>query len=307
MLPSLIGLDGESICAPPLGLPWPQVTPPGFSEAQTHVLQFIRFGLLAPLEADSSAGAPYGVDAVSDSYSKNAILTISLTSPEAAVSTPMRGGNGASNATQQRSVIRDIVSLRLKQTESNHNLLHGLKASVVACGRTKVCSQMEHWLYPKSFRVRHHLHSSPSVQFLDNTYLTEPSQTAMKVPVTIVTLHGIMAWTSTSGQGGAHSADQTTIQRNFTRVLSVMQAEAGRWLIANDMVSLYPLLHAAPTSSKGGSEAIDTDPLKSVIFSSTPAAIAHGQSLSVAGRTSQLKLLWRSASALEVTPSLSPY
>ncbi|KAG8344267.1 hypothetical protein ERJ75_000323900 [Trypanosoma vivax] len=246
LLPFLLGLDGESIMVPPLSLPWPLFTPVGYTDAQQHVLQFVQCALLNPLEADSSSGTPCGVDATSDLYAVNAVLTISLSSPEAAVSTPMRSAESNLAATQKRNAIREVVSLRLKQTESNHNLLHGVKSTVVACGRTKVCAQMEHWLYPKCFKVSHHLHSAASVTFLDNTYQTCPTSAVMKVPVTVVTIHGVMSWTNTTAQG--HSAsDPMVIRRNFSRVLTVLQNEAGRWLITNDMVSLYP----APSEAGG--------------------------------------------------------
>lgn len=261
LMPSLIGLDGESICVPPLSLPWPQFSPTGYSEAQKHVLQFIQCGLLNPLEGDGASGVAHGVDAVSDLYAANAVLTLSLSSPEVAVSTPMRTMNGAAGVPQQRNVIRDIVSLRLKQTESNHNLLHGVKSTVVALGRTKVCSQMEHWLYPKTFRVHHYLHSSASTVFLDNSYLTGPSPTAMKVPVTIVTLHGTMTWNNTGVPGDATTIGPMTIRRNFTRVLSVTQGDAGRWLITNDMVSLYLTPSGSSASSKSGNGVPETTQL----------------------------------------------
>ncbi|RNF03082.1 nuclear RNA export factor 1/2 [Trypanosoma rangeli] len=237
-LPFLLGLDGEGIAVPPLLLPWPRFATSEYTDAQRHVLQFVQCSLLNPLEAGEVERVSQGVDAVSDIYAQKAILTISLSSPEAAVSSPARSVNGFSLASTQRNVIREIVGLRLKQTESNHNLLHGVKSSVVACGRTKVCSQLEHWLYPKNFAVQHFVHSSASASFLDNTYLSGPAPVAMKVPVTVVTLHGVMTWTHLSPQS-QNNSDRVVIYRNFTRVLTVQQNEAGRWLVTNDMVSLY--------------------------------------------------------------------
>ncbi|ESL08581.1 hypothetical protein TRSC58_03713 [Trypanosoma rangeli SC58] len=237
-LPFLLGLDGEGIAVPPLLLPWPRFSTSEYTDAQRHVLQFVQCSLLNPLEASEVERVSQGVDAVSDVYAQKAILSISLSSPEAAVSSPARSVNGFSLASTQRNVIREIVGLRLKQTESNHNLLHGVKSSVVACGRTKVCSQLEHWLYPKNFAVQHFVHSSASASFLDNTYLSGPAPVAMKVPVTVVTLHGVMTWTHLSSQS-PNNSDRVVIYRNFTRVLTVQQNEAGRWLVTNDMVSLY--------------------------------------------------------------------
>ncbi|KAF8298979.1 hypothetical protein TcYC6_0072910 [Trypanosoma cruzi] len=250
-MPFLLGLDGEAIMAPPLSLPWPRFTNSDYTDAQQHVLQFVQCSLLNPLQAGDAAGVPQGVDAVSDFYAQKAILSISLSSPEAAVSTPARTVKSSPVGGTQRNVVREIVSFRLKQTESNHNLLHGVKSSVVACGRTKVCSQLEHWLYPKNFLVEHFVHSSASASFLDNTYLSGPSPAMMKVPVTVVTLHGVMAWTHLSPQNQS-SNDRVVIYRNFSRVISVQQNDAGRWLITNDMVSLYPFPGDAASPSKKG-------------------------------------------------------
>ncbi|RNF17964.1 nuclear RNA export factor 1/2 [Trypanosoma conorhini] len=255
-MPFLLGLDGEAITVPPLLLPWPRFTTSAeYTEAQRHVLQFVQCSLLNPLEAGEAAGVARGVDAVSDVYAQNATFTISLSSPEAAVSSPARTVNGASLAATQRNVIREIVGLRLKQTESNHNLLHGVKSSVVASGRTKVCSQLEHWLYPKNFAVQHFVHGSAGASFLDNTYLSGAAPVGMKVPVTVVTLHGMMAWTHLGPQSQTNS-DRVVMYRNFTRVLTVQQNEAGRWLVTNDMVSLYPFSgKTAGASNKAGANA----------------------------------------------------
>ncbi|KEG11885.1 nuclear RNA export factor 1/2 [Trypanosoma grayi] len=241
MIPFLLGLDGESMMAPPLALPWPQFVGSQYSDAQRHVLQFVECALLKPLEMDETSEeiVRRGVDAVSDIYAPNSILTISLPSQEAAVSLPAKTTSGKPVTSQQRNVIREIVGLRLRQTESNHNLMQGIKSSVVACGRTKVCLQLEHWLYPKNYDVKHLIHSSASASFLDNTYLDGPSTVAMKTPVTVVTIHGVMVW-SYNNPENPRSLDRVVIQRNFSRVITVSQSEAGRWLITNDMVSLYP-------------------------------------------------------------------
>ncbi|ORC91771.1 nuclear RNA export factor 1/2 [Trypanosoma theileri] len=272
VLPFLLGLDGESIVAPPLSLPWPQFVDAGYNDAQRHVLQFIQCSLLNPLESDGTPEVPRGVDVVSSVYAPNAVLSISLSSPESAVSSPARKmESGTQQLNQQRNIIREIVGLRLKQTECNHNLLHGVKSNVMACGRTKVCSQLEHWLYPKCFNVQHFLHGSASASFLDNTYLYGASPVAMKVPVTVVTLHGVMIWTYRSQQNNSNN-DLPSIRRNFSRVLTVSQSEAGRWLITNDMVSLYPFTGLSGDSQKKGSvsngDSINTDLSESrILFS----------------------------------------
>lgn len=253
-MPFLLGLDGDAIVAPPLFLPWPRFAGAQYTDAQRHVLQFVQCSLLSPLEGELAAAGTRGVDAVSDVYAQNALLTISLSSPAAAVGSLSRTAGGTLTAASHGAAVREISAFRLKQMGSNHNLLHGVKSSVVACGRTKVCSQLEHWLYPRNFAVQHFVHSTASASFMDNSYLTGPSPVAMKVPVTVVTLHGIMTWTYPNSQTSSNQKP-VVIQRNFSRVLSVLQSEAGRWLIANDMVSLYPFAGDATETitNNGGS------------------------------------------------------
>lgn len=254
-LPGLMGLDGKGLVAPPLLLPWPRFMDPSavkeregdlaYDAAQRNVLQFIQSTLLNPLEAEPAPGVTTGVDAVSDVYSLHATLTLCMSSNDAAVNSPARTAGGSSVATQ-RDVIREIVGFRLRQTESNHNVLLGVKSTQVAVGRTRVCAQLEHWLYPRSFIVGHYIHSSPDVAILDNNGFGPNAVVGMKQPLSVVTLHGVMIWryrTVGSNSDTAAAAllrDAVVIKRNFSRVLTVTTTEAGRWQIVNDMVSLYP-------------------------------------------------------------------
>ncbi|KAG5475404.1 hypothetical protein LSCM1_03517 [Leishmania martiniquensis] len=263
-VPWLQGLDGESMEAPPLELPWPlffdhghtlgdvvsaaddlSSTVRGYDSAQKALLHFIQSALLDPLEREPATGLLTGVDAVSDAYALNATFTFSLVSNEAAVSTPSRTAGGCAASTQ-RDVVREIVGFRMRQTESNHNVLLGLKSTTVAIGRTSVCAKLEHVLYPKSFVVGHYIHDSPDVTVLDNKGFGPNAVVGMKQPLSVVTLHGVMFWryrTTGSDADVQHSSllrDAIIIKRNFSRVITVSSTDPGRWHIVNDMITLYP-------------------------------------------------------------------
>ncbi|KAK7195319.1 mRNA export factor MEX67 [Novymonas esmeraldas] len=267
-LPWLQGLDGVSMAAPPLELPWPRFFDPqhtspahgdldsiaggfacgvrGYDDTQRALLHFIHSAVLRPLEMESGPGQLSGIDAVSDVYALNAAFTFSLVTNDAAVSTPSRTAGGAA-ASAQRDVVREIVGFRMRQTESNHNVLFGLKATTVATGRTSVCAKLEHVLYPKNFAVAHYLHDSPGVVVLDNkSGGGSTSVVGVRHPLSIITMHGVMLWryrTAGSDADVQHThllRDATVIKRNFSRVFTVTSTAPGRWYIVNDMVTLFP-------------------------------------------------------------------
>ncbi|CAM45460.1 conserved hypothetical protein [Leishmania braziliensis MHOM/BR/75/M2904] len=263
-VPWLQGLDGESMAAPPLELPWPRFFDPkhtltdegsaaqgffssvrGYDSIQKALLHFIQSAVLNPLEMEPAPGLLTGVDAVSDVYALNATFTFSLVSTEAAVSTPSRTAGGSAASTQ-RDVVREIVGFRMRQTESNHNVLLGLKSTTVAVGRTSVCAKLEHVLYPKNFVVGHYIHESPDVAVLDNKGFGPNAIVGMKQPLSVITLHGVMLWryrTTGSDADVQHASllrDALVIKRNFSRVITVSSTEPDRWHIVNDMVTLFP-------------------------------------------------------------------
>ncbi|EPY36299.1 nuclear RNA export factor 1/2 [Strigomonas culicis] len=259
-LPWLLGLDRTALAVPPLGLPWPafknpaasdpQNDPSAYDDMQKHILQFVQQSILLTLEAEPGGGQASGVDAVSDHYALNASMTLSLTCPEAAVSTPLRTAGGGKGVARSNDVIREIVAFRLRQTEDNHNLVLGVKSQKVAMGRTQVCARLERWLYPKQFVASHLLHSSSSVVVLDNHGCGPDMVVGMVEPISVVTLHGVMLWrfrnAGPSSGGGNKTAqapdlmDAVVMKRNFVRTLTVSTTEAGRWHIVNDMVTLSP-------------------------------------------------------------------
>eukprot|EP00796_Vickermania_ingenoplastis_P008405 gene8405-5886_t len=238
-IPSLTSIDRESIRAPLLNLPWPAFYTPydaplpaesphtihTYSPLQSNIIQFIQSSIIAPMEGNNS------VDAVSDVYSCSALLTLSFES-SAAVST------GTSNGSVQRDMVREIVALRLRQNDSNHNILLGLKPTIVASGRTSVCATLEQCVYPKNFSVSHLVHHNIDVSVLDN-HNVQNTDFLLAEPVSVVTLHGILSWTYAPQV--TTLASNLLIRRNFSRVLVVTTADSGRWHVTNDLISLYPL------------------------------------------------------------------
>ncbi|CAD2215433.1 hypothetical protein, conserved [Angomonas deanei] len=274
-LPWLLGLDTVSLVTPPLSLAWPIFKDPSvpftgegavgmaYTNDERHLLQFVQCSLFGPLESDPKEGQS-SVDAVSDLYANSATFSFSLTSPSAAVSTPSRTASGGRNVDSQRDVVREMVAFRLRQTEASHNLEKGVQRSIkVACGRTEVCSQLVGLLYPPNFIVGHFIHESPHVVILDNKG-NGPGATEMKVPISVITLHGIIMWRyrhpgSAKPVPNANAPailndpflkDALVIKRNFTRVLVVENTAPGRWHITNDSVTLAPF---------GGRELEDAD------------------------------------------------
>lgn len=259
-LPWLLGLDRMELTVPPLTLPWPhfkdpvavdpQNNPAAYDDTQKHILQFVQQSILNTLETEPGSGQPSGVDAVSDHYALNASLTFCLTCPEASVSTPSRTVGGGKGVTNNNDVVREIVAFRLRQTEDNHNLIHGNKAQKVAMGRTQVCARLERWLYPKQFVVGHFIHSSPNVVVLDNHGCGPDMVVGIKEPVSVVTLHGVMMWRFRNAGPSSNNSNKTAqvtdlkdaivIKRNFARTLTISMTEAGRWHIVNDFVQLAP-------------------------------------------------------------------
>ncbi|CCW60923.1 unnamed protein product [Phytomonas sp. EM1] len=284
-MPSLLVLDGTSTADPPLSLPWPQLDGSAFPTAEEErggersgdivspleasyalvsssslgvveksVLRFLHMNVFGPLEYDAfSSGRSRGnssVNELADVYALQAALSLSLSCPEAAVATPLKTSSGQ-NPSTDRTVIREIVGFRMRQTECDHNLTRGIRSPRVAVGRVRVCTQLEHWLYPPSFAVKHYVHSSMNVV---NLGLGESYE-----GVVVATVHGVMAWCHrTTGPRGKNNSetnsDALVILRNFTRSFIIaprsqlsaddiargnVPAEGG-WVILNDMITLLP-------------------------------------------------------------------
>lgn len=91
--------------------------------------------------AQNSGLSVSGVDKITDVYATNAVMTLSLSCNEASVSTPPRTASGGYTSTQ-RELVRELVGLRMRQNDSNHNIMLGIKSTQVAVGRSKVCAQL---------------------------------------------------------------------------------------------------------------------------------------------------------------------
>lgn len=231
---SLFNIDGSPARALPLALPWPKfyvsctekhssaAANPRFlvhTALEENLIQFIRSSIIEPLEKSG------GVDAVSDSYSRSAVFSISFEA-DAVISSSTIG-----STTLQRNVVRDIVAFRLRQREMNHNLLLKGKSHLIALGRTQVCTTLQDVLYPKNFSVSQWIHPSIDVTVLDSVEEV-PGTALLRESFSLIVLHGVISW--------AHqpSSLSCVIRRSFTRVFTVTMGERGGWEVTNDAISL---------------------------------------------------------------------
>lgn len=196
---------------------------------QENIIQFVLSSIIEPLKESS------GVDAVSDFYSRNALFSISF-EEEAAICT-----SAVDCTNLHRNVVRDIVALRLRQKEVNHNLLRGGKSSLVACGRTQVCMTLQDVFYQKNVSVSHLIHPSINVSVLDNTD-ESCGMGLLHEPFSLVSLHGIISWIYNP------SSHPCVIRRNFGRTLAIAMGEQGRWQVTNDMIFLRAYQSIDPAS-----------------------------------------------------------
>eukprot|EP00744_Colponema_vietnamica_P021106 GILI01030081.1.p1 GENE.GILI01030081.1~~GILI01030081.1.p1 ORF type:complete len:537 (-),score=88.93 GILI01030081.1:46-1656(-) len=233
-LPNLVGLDKQTIQRPPLSLPWPLRQPNISSEAASMALNFVGsyFDTVNNL----------GLDNVIDRYHPQAIFSFSFVSEAANVkwdgesasnpSTPGPSSTGGILTSPNRrplpnkDVLRDVTTLRVKQSEGNHNLMKGVKPANIGKGRAEVVSKLSHLIYQRSFIVDHTFHSS-----VNATYIPEGGPMAMAV----VTMHGYMRWRH-------RTATDITFTRVFDRTMTLIPNTDANvpLLITNDMVELRP-------------------------------------------------------------------
>lgn len=231
---SLFSIDGSPARALPLALPWPKFYASCtekhnsvatnsrslvYTALEENLIQFILSRIIEPLEKSG------GVDAVSDSYSRSAVFSISFDA-DASISSSTVGSTAL-----QRNVVRDIVAFRLRQKETNHNLLLGGKSQLIALGRTQVCTTLQDVLYPKNFSVSQWIHPSIDVTVLDNVG-ENPGMALLRESFSLIVLHGVISWTHQP------SSLSCVIRRSFTRVFTVVMGERGGWEVTNDTVFL---------------------------------------------------------------------
>lgn len=234
-LPSVMSIDGRSARAAPMSLPWPLHYRSQFTDGSTgsaalshdplqaNLYQFITSSVLCPLEKAD-------METVSDAYSLSAMLSISFCDNNSAVSS----GDGS---LLDRDAVRDVVALRLRQNDANHNVvLKSAKSSVVAVGRADVCAALMNLVYSNKFTVTHRIHDSVNVAVMDG----HDASFCLPQPVSIVTIHGILSWTHAPATISKHG-ETFSIRRCFSRTFTVSTADSGRWHVVNDMLSLYPL------------------------------------------------------------------
>lgn len=241
IIPSIITIDCESSRAPLLSLPWPKFYPVQgeategsfkdgntlyYTALQSDILRFVHTSVMKPLETSM------GVDTVSEFYSRNAMLSISFDNSSAVSS------ESVSTKDCHRNVIRELVAFRLRQTETNHNLLMGFKSKVVAIGRVSVCATMESCMYPKNFIATHTIHPSTSVTVLDSS--VENGGAILVEPLSLVTMHGTICWRHCP-TNLVSQPNVLEIRRRFSRTFSIIRGPEGKWNIVNDMIQLLPL------------------------------------------------------------------
>lgn len=240
-LPNLVGLDKQPIQRPPLGLPWPLRTSSSTSEVTSLALNFVG-NYFDMINAQ-------GLDNVIDRYHPQAIFSFSYVSEAANVkwdgegmagtNTPGPSSTGGILTSPNRrplpnkDVLRDVTTLRVKQSEGNHNLLKGIKATNIGKGRAEVVSKLSHLIYQRNFVVEHQFHSAVNASFL-------PEGSHLPFSMVVVTLHGYMCWRH-------RTAPDVSFTRVFDRTMTLIPNGNSTdsngnpsLLIANDMVELRP-------------------------------------------------------------------
>lgn len=209
-LPKLLGLDTKALDAPPLSLPWPSFPPAGQrigSETSAPILNFIERLFHMP------------VDSLTECYAPTAVFTFSLSSPSSSFSNEI-----SPSVRQSKDVVKDVITVRIRQGERDRNITRGMKVNSVATGRASVMSALLEVLYPPSFRCQYTLHESPQLELLS---------TGMKVEVAVATVHGQVQWTHAT-------SSSLNLTRTFVRTIVVAvspTASHGVW-ITNDLFQL---------------------------------------------------------------------
>mmetsp|Transcript_81964 Transcript_81964/g.95761 ORF Transcript_81964/g.95761 Transcript_81964/m.95761 type:complete len:528 (-) Transcript_81964:260-1843(-) len=214
LLPSLNGLDMKSIRDGGLALPWPALTPPSDSSS-LQVLTFFQ-GLCQATP-----------DSLPDFYAMDAHLSVSLATNNAAVATDSLRSGGV---TLNKDSVRDIIALRLRQMDNDHNITRGVKTSTIFRGRTMCVSKLVELVYPQQFDVFFDLHPVPQVTLVDAVGGGD---------VAIVTAHGYLVWRLKAAASSTSTSfeEMPTIRRRFARTLCIAFRDQ-RFVVVNDALML---------------------------------------------------------------------
>lgn len=204
-VPSLLGLNGESIQRPPLDLPLPQRA--ALTEMQVQILQMLEANFLNVLSQKQ-------FDSLVTLFAPEALQSFVLVD-ENALNIKIRG--------EHKHAISDFADLKTRLRQFSRNILEHSRVKNVGVGRTRIAHYAQQGMYKKCFSVFHEIDGNANVVFLDVP--------VAKVPTCIVTMHGRMLWRHEK------LTDKDCIacfDRTFTLTLTPQQS----WQVTSDSLML---------------------------------------------------------------------
>lgn len=202
-IPTLLGIDGESIMRQPLSLPWPKRS--SFDDNQRFMLEMIEVNLLQQL-------AKKQFEAALSMFSENAMFSFSVTK-ENLFNAGVKGDH--------REVQGDFGKIKGDLVHHSRSVVESGRTKNLATDRISIANNLRKQLYRDNFTVMHQLSPNASVVFFDVP--------VMKIPTCVVTVHGQILW--------QHSKIQSEERiLCFDRTFSMTFVD-GSWSITSDMLT----------------------------------------------------------------------
>jgi hypothetical protein len=204
-VPTLLGIDGESIIRQPLSLPWPKRST--FDDNQRFMLEMIESNLLQQL-------ANKQFEVALSLYNENATFSFSV---------PKGDLFNAGVKGDHKAVQGDFGKLKGDLVNHSRSVIESGRVKNFATNRISIAHNLRRDLYRDGFNVMHQLNPNASVVFFDVPI--------MKIPTCVVTVHGRILW--------QHSKMQSEERiLCFDRTLSL--TFLGSWSVTTDMVTFRP-------------------------------------------------------------------
>jgi hypothetical protein len=203
-IPTLLGIDGESIVRQPLSLPWPKRS--NFDDNQRFMLEMIESNLLQQLSKKQFESAV-------SLFSENALFSFCV---------PKEGLFNAGVKGDHKAVQGDFGKFKGDLTHNSRSVIESGRLNNLATNRISIAHSLRQNLYRDDFNVMHQLSANASVVFFDVPL--------MKIPTCVLTVHGRILWQHCKVQ----SEERILC---FDRTFSLTFVE-GSWSITSDLVTI---------------------------------------------------------------------